>query len=56
MHVGQSEQFHTELGGAVTVGIRAEDGSIFGGGECENLVRAAPLTMGSSLSTTGFKR
>ena len=40
MHVGQSGQFHAELAGTVTVGIRAEDGSMSVGGECENLVRA----------------
>ena len=38
------------------IGIKAEDGSIFGGGECVNLVRVAPLTTGSSMSTTGFKQ
>ena len=33
MHKGQSEQYYAELGGAMTIGIRAEDGSIPGGGE-----------------------
>ena len=34
-YVGQSEQYHGELGGAVTFGIRADDDSISGGGEWE---------------------
>ena len=53
-HVGQSGQYHAALGRAVTIGIRADDDSIFGGGECEDLVRVTPLTMGRSVSTTDF--
>ena len=56
MHVDQSGQYHADLGGAVIVGIKAKDGSISSGGECENLVRTAPLTTRSNVSTTGFER
>lgn len=38
----------------MTIGIKGEDDSIFSWGECENLVWAAPLTMGHSVLTTGY--
>ena len=44
VHVGQSKQYHVELGGAVAIGIRAEDGSISSGRECE-----IPIRLGNPL-------
>lgn len=37
-HVGQSGQYHAELDGAMTIGIKVEHDSISSGGECKNSV------------------